>query len=59
MDIKYPPFVNVTADLKTVKAIGTQTAILNLTVNGKPGTISLNRKEAEALIAALKTALGL
>lgn len=59
MDIKYPPFVDVNAELKSVKALGTQTAIINLTVKGKPGTITMNRKEAESLIAGIKVALNL
>lgn len=58
MDIKYPPFVDVAAELKTVKPFGTQTVVLNLTVKGKAGTITMNRKEAESLLAGLKVALG-
>lgn len=58
MDIKYPPFVNVTATLNSVNSLGTQTFVLNMTVKDKRGTITMNREEAKRLLVDLKKLVG-
>ena len=56
MDIKYPPLISVTAEIKNVKMMLGK-VIIDVTVKGKPGTITLDRDEAKNLRLAIKAAM--
>lgn len=56
MDIKYPPLINVSADIKNVRLLLGH-VIIDVTVKGKPATIQLTRDEAKALRLGIKAAL--
>jgi hypothetical protein len=56
MDIKYPPLINVSAEIKNVKMMLGQ-VVIEVTVKGKPGTIVLARDEAKSLRLAIKAAM--
>jgi len=56
MEIKYPPFINVTAEIKEVKLMLGQ-VVLGVSVKGKPGTIVMSREEAKKLRLGIKAAL--
>lgn len=56
MDIKYPPLINVTADIKGVRMVLNK-VILDVTVKGKPATITLDKDEAKNLRLAIKAAM--
>lgn len=56
MDIKYPPLINVSAEIKNVKLILGK-VVIEVTVRGKPGTIILEKDEAKNLRLAIKAAM--
>lgn len=56
MEIKYPPLINVTAEIKNVKLMLGQ-VVIDVTVRGKPGTIVLSKDEAKALRLGIKAAM--
>ena len=56
MDIKYPPLINVSAEIKNVKLILGK-VVIEVTVRGKPGTIILEKDEAKNLRLGIKAAL--
>jgi hypothetical protein len=56
MDIKYPPLINVSAEIKGVKLMLGR-IVIDVTVKGKPATITLDRDEAKALRLAIKAAM--
>jgi len=56
MDIKYPPLISVTAEIKNVKLLLGQ-VVIEVTVKGKPGTIVLPRDEAKNLAVGIAAAL--
>lgn len=56
MDIKYPPLINVSAEIKAVKLMLGQ-VVIEVTVRGKPGTIILTKEEAKNLRLGIKAAM--
>lgn len=56
MDIKYPPLINVSAEIKGVKLMLGR-IVIDVTVKGKPATITLDRDEAKNLRLAIKAAM--
>lgn len=56
MDIKYPPLINVSAEIKNVKLILGK-VVIEVTVRGKPGTIILEKDEAKNLRLGIKAAM--
>lgn len=56
MEIKYPPLINVTADIKGAKLMLGQ-VVIDVTVRNKPATIQLNKEEARNLAAHINTVL--
>jgi hypothetical protein len=56
MDIKYPPLINVSAEIKSVKLMLNQ-VVIEVTVKGRGGTIVLTREEAKALRLGIKAAM--
>ena len=56
MDIKYPPLINVTAEIKGVRMLLGK-VVIDVTVKGKPGTILLDKDEAKNLRLAMKAAM--
>jgi hypothetical protein len=56
MEIKYPPLINVTADLKGAKLMLGK-VIVDVTVKGRAATIQLDKEEARNLAAYINIAL--
>ena len=56
MNIKYPPLINVDAVTGAVTTLLGR-VVINVTVKGKPGTITLEAAEARDLAAKINTAL--
>jgi hypothetical protein len=56
MEIKYPPLINVTADLKGAKLMLGK-VIVDVTVKGRAATIQLDKEEARNFAAYINTAL--
>jgi hypothetical protein len=56
MDIKYPPLINVSAEIKGVRLMLGQ-VVIEVTVKGKPATIQLTKDEAKMLRLAIKAAM--
>lgn len=56
MNIRFPPLINVTADLVRAKFMLGQ-VVMEMEVRGKPATISMPVDEAKKLIASLKASL--
>ena len=56
MDIKYPPLINVSADIKGVRVLLGK-VIIDVTVKGRAATIQLERDEAKSLRLAIKAAM--
>jgi hypothetical protein len=56
VNIRFPPLINVTADLVRAKFMLGQ-VVMEMEVRGKPATISMPVDEVKKLIAALKAAL--
>lgn len=56
MDIKYPPLINVSAQIKTVRmTLGR--IVIEAMVKGKDATMVLERDEAKVLAASINAAL--
>ena len=56
MDIKYPPLINVSADIKNVKLMLGK-VVIEVTVKGRSGTIILTQDEAKTLRIGIKNAV--
>lgn len=56
MNIKFPPLVNVDGTFDAVRTFGSQTVVIEATVKGRDATITMNRSEAETLVALLRDA---
>jgi hypothetical protein len=56
MQIKYPPLISVTADLRGAKYL-VGNVVIDAAVRGKPASLVLSRDEAENLVKYLKAAL--
>ena len=56
MNIKFPPLINVTADIKGAKYMLGQ-VVLELEVRGKAATITMSPDVAKVLASTLKGAL--
>lgn len=56
MDIKYPPFINVAADLKGAKLLMNR-VIVEAEVKGKKAELVLTRDEAKMLVESIGAAL--
>ena len=56
MDIKYPPLINVSAEIKNVKLVLGK-VVIEVTVRGKPGPIILEKDEAKNLRLGIKAAM--
>ena len=56
MQIKFPPLIDVGAELVGAKVFGHETFVIELNVGKKVATITLSKTEASNLIAALKDA---
>lgn len=56
MDIKYPPLINVSADIKGVRVLLGK-VIIDVTVKGRAATIQLEKDEAKSLRLAIKAAM--
>jgi hypothetical protein len=56
VDIKYPPLINVTADIKNVKMMIGK-VVIEVTVKGRAGTIILTPEEAKNLRLGIKAAM--
>lgn len=56
MQIKFPPLIDVGAELVGAKVFGHETIVLEMTVGKKIATITMSKTEASALVESLKTA---
>jgi hypothetical protein len=56
MDIKYPPLINVSAEIKNVKMMLGK-VVIEVTVKGRAGTIVLEPAEAKSLRLGIKAAM--
>lgn len=56
MDIKYPPLINVAADLKGAKLLMNR-VIIEAEVKGKKAELVLTRDEAKMLVESIGAAL--
>jgi hypothetical protein len=56
MDIKYPPLINVSAEIKNVKMMLGK-VVIEVTVKGRAGTIVLGPAEAKSLRLGIKAAM--
>lgn len=54
MQVKFPPLIDVEAQFAGAKGFGAETIALELNLGKKVATITMNRAEASALVAALK-----
>lgn len=56
MDIKYPPLINVSAKIHTVRMVLGR-VVIEAMVKGKDATMVLERDEARTLVASINEAL--
>ena len=56
MQIKFGMLINATADFQGIEVTLDNEVVINVTVKGKPATITLSAKEAQELSLALQTA---
>ncbi len=56
MNIKFPPLINVTADIKGAKYMLGQ-VVLEMEVRGKAATITMSPEVVKVLVSTLKGAL--